>query len=71
MEYEYSVTCTYDSEAMPKWTGRFDNALEAVNCYNKFIDYGFANEYSTINLAEPNGKLHTKIFYRDGRVGGK
>jgi hypothetical protein len=71
MEYEYSVTCTYDSQDTPKWVGRFDNALEAVNSFNKFIDHGFANEYSTVNLSEPSGKMHTKVFYANGTVGGK
>jgi hypothetical protein len=30
-----------------------------------------AQEYATINFSEPNGKMHTKIFYRNGNVGGK
>ena len=71
MEYLYSVTCTYDGDRSPHWTGRYDNALDAVNTYNKFVDYGFANEYSTVNLSEPSGKMHTKIFYTNGNVGGK
>ena len=36
MNYEYAVTSTNDSELTPKWVGRFDNALEAVNCFNTF-----------------------------------
>jgi hypothetical protein len=71
MEYLYSVTCTYDNERTPKWIGRFDNALDAVDTYNKFVDWGLANEYSTVNLSEPSGKMHTKVFYRNGNVGGK
>jgi hypothetical protein len=71
MEYEYSVTCTYDGDKSPHWIGRYDNALEAVNNFNKFIDYGLASEYSTVNLSEPSGKMHTKIFYTNGTVGGK
>ncbi len=71
MEYEYSVTSTNDGEATPSYVGRFDNALEAVNIYNTFKDYGFAQEYRTVNLSEPNGKMHTKILYRNGNVGGK
>ena len=67
MEYTYSVTCTYDSETEPTYVGRFDNALEAVTTFNNFIDWGFADEYSTVNLSEPNGKMHTRIFYREGR----
>jgi hypothetical protein len=71
MEYLYSVTCTYDGDRSPHWTGRYDNALDAVNTYNKFVDYGLASEYSTVNLSEPSGKMHTKIFYTNGNVGGK
>lgn len=71
MEYLYSVTSTNDNDTTAKWIGRYDNALDAVNVYNSMVDYGFANEYRTINLSEPSGKMHTKIFYRDGKVGGK
>jgi hypothetical protein len=71
MEYEYAVTSVYDSNPNYSWTGRYDNALEAVNVYNSMVDYGFAVEYRTVNLSEPNGKMHTKIFYRNGNVGGK
>jgi hypothetical protein len=71
MEYEYSVTSTNDNDFNAKWIGRYDNALEAVNVYNAMVDYGFAQEYRTVNLSEPNGKMHTKIFYRNGNVGGK
>jgi hypothetical protein len=67
-EYLYSVTCTYDSEASPKWVGRYSDALSAVEVYQKFIDHGLANEYSVINLSEPNGKMHTKTFYKTGMV---
>jgi antitoxin component YwqK of YwqJK toxin-antitoxin module len=71
MEYLYSVTCTYDGDRSPHWTGRYDNALDAVDTYNKFVDYGLASEYSTVNLSEPNGKMHTKVFYTNGNIGGK
>jgi hypothetical protein len=71
MEYLYSVTATYDGEPTPKWVGRYSDALSAVEVYQKFVDHGFANEYSTVNLSEPSGKMHTKVFYRNGNVGGK
>jgi hypothetical protein len=71
MEYLYSVTCTYDGDKSPHWIGRYDNALDAVSEFNKFVDYGLASEYSTVNLSEPNGKMHTKVFYANGTVGGK
>ena len=71
MEYLYSVTCTYDGDKSPHWIGRYDNALNAVSEFNKFVDYGLASEYSTVNLSEPSGKMHTKVFYANGTVGGK
>jgi hypothetical protein len=71
MEYLYSVTCTNDNDTSPVWVGRYDNALDAVDIFNKFIDYGDANQYRTINLSEPSGKMHTKVFYSNGKVGGK
>ena len=66
MDYEYAVTVAYDSNPV-HWTGRYDNALEAVTEFNKIVDWGFADEYSTVNLSEPNGKMHTRTFYREGR----
>lgn len=70
-EYLYSVTMTNDSNTSPDWVGRYSDALSAVEVYQKFIDHGFALEYRTVNLSEPNGKMHTKILYRSGIVGGK
>ena len=67
-EYLYSVTVTYDSNPSPAWVGRYSDALSAVEVYQKFVDVGFANEYSTINLSEPSGKMHTKIIDRMGKV---
>lgn len=68
MEYLYTVTCTYDSAPQPKWVGRYSDALSAVEVYNQFIDHGFANEYSVVNLSEPSGKMHTKTLYKTGMV---
>jgi hypothetical protein len=70
-EYLYSVTTTNDSNAKPDWVGRYSDALSAVEVYQKFADHGFADEYRTVNLSEPSGKMHTKILYRNGNVGGK
>jgi hypothetical protein len=70
-EYLYSVTSTNDSENKPNWIGRFSDALSAVKSFESFTDHGFANEYRTVNLSEPNGKMHTKVLYRSGIVGGK
>jgi hypothetical protein len=66
MEYLYAVTVAYDSKPI-HWTGRYSDALSAVNTFNSFEDWGFADEYATVNLSEPSGKMHTKLFYREGR----
>lgn len=65
MEYLYAVSVLNDNEASPSWIGRYDNALDAVDVYNKFVDCGDATQYRTINLAEPSGKMHTKHLYRN------
>jgi hypothetical protein len=65
-EYLYAVTLSYDG-ATPHWVGRYSDALTAVNAFNEFVDWGFADEFSTVNLSEPSGKMHTKVFYREGR----
>ena len=70
-EYLYSVTTTNDGNAKPEWIGRYSDALSAVEVYQRFVDVGFADEYRTVNLSEPSGKMHTKVFYRNGNVGGK
>ena len=67
MEYLYSITATYDNEPAPYWVGRYDNAVSAVTEWNKIVDWGFADEFATYNFSEPNGKMHTKIFYRKDR----
>ena len=66
----YKITCAYDGKP-PHRSMQLDNALDAVNSYRSFTDWGFADEYSTVNLLEPSGKMHTKIFYRGGKIGGK
>jgi hypothetical protein len=69
-EYLYAVTVAHDGK-VPHWTGRYSDALSAVDEFNKHVDWGFADEFATYNLSEPSGKMHTKIFYRNGKVGGK
>lgn len=71
MEYLYAVTTTNDNENKPSWIGRYSDALTAVRSFESFVDHGFADEYRIVNLSEPSGKMHTKILYRNGNVGGK
>ena len=69
MEYNYSLTTSYDGELVH--TLRVSDMLEAVNAWDKCIDHGNAKEYATYNLSDPMGKMYTKNFYRNGEVNGK
>jgi hypothetical protein len=62
-QYEFKVTCSYDGE-LSHWERTYTSALEAVESFNTFVDHGMASEYSTVNLYEPTGKCHTRIFRR-------
>ena len=63
----YKITVRYDEETSPKYTAQFSDALQAFEEFARFNDWGFANEYSTVNLLLPTGKMYTRIFYREGR----
>jgi hypothetical protein len=69
MDYYYVITTHYDGNY--KSSHRYTNAVDAVEEWQKCVDWGFADEYATYNLLEPNGKMHTKNFYRNGKVTGK
>jgi len=66
MEYNYSLTTSYDGELIH--TLRVSDMLEVVDAWNKCVDYGTAKEYATYNLSDPIGKMYTKTFYRNGEV---
>ena len=66
MEYNYSLTTSYDGEL--RHTLRTADMLEAVDAWNRCVDYGTAIEYATYNLSDPMGKMYTKTFYRNGDV---
>lgn len=68
-EYNYSLTTSYDGELVH--TLRVSDMLEAVDAWNKCVDFGDAKEYATYNLSDPTGKMYTKNFYRNGVVDGK
>ena len=63
----YQISVSYDSKPI-HFNKNYVDALEAFTEFNKFVDWGWANEYSTVNLMTNTGKMYTKIFYRDGRV---
>jgi hypothetical protein len=69
MEYNYSLTISYDGKLFGAY--RYTDMLEAVDAWNKCVDFGEAQEYATYNLSDPMGKMYTKNFYRNGEVNGK
>ena len=66
MEYTYSLTTSYDGELVN--TLRVSDMLEAVDAWNKCVDFGDAKEYATYNLSDLTGKMYTKTFYCNGEV---
>ena len=62
----YKITVANDNEPI-SWTQTYSDELQAHKEFAKFIDWGFADEYSTVNLYTPSLKCYTKIFYREGR----
>ena len=62
----YKITIAYDSNT-PHWTKPYNDEMEAWKDFFSFTDWGFANEYSTVNLYTPTGKCYTKVFYRENR----
>ena len=62
---ELYVIKVYEDGAQGK-AGYFEynNALDAVNAFNKFVDLGDAKETRAIYLIEPNEKIHTRMFMR-------
>lgn len=62
----HKITLAYDENA-PHWEKEYEDEFEAWKDFFAFVDWGFANEYSTVNLYTPALKCYTKIFYRTDR----
>jgi len=60
MNYKFSIAVAEDNNQTQYY--QYNNALDAVNAYNSFNDYGMAKEVRTIVLREPNGQIHQKMF---------
>ena len=63
----YRLTVTYDGNTTPHWDAQIPDALHAFREFELMKDWGFADEYSTINLICPDGKMYTRICYRKDR----
>jgi len=63
----YRLTVRYDEQTDYAWDSQIVDEKNAWKQFFDFTDWGFANEFSTVNLYTPSGKCYTKIFYREGR----
>ena len=60
MNYEFMLQIIEDGAVA--FSQRYDNAIDAVNDYNKCIDYGNSRLWREVVLLEPNVKAHAKVF---------
>ena len=63
----YKITVAYDENPVPISIAQYSDELQAHKEFAKYVDWGFANEYSTVNLYTPSGKCYTIVFHREGR----
>jgi len=61
---DYMLTIARDGEHPDRSIYFFQTALEAVTAYNRYVDWGFAKEFLTVILHEPNGTIHKKVLRR-------
>ena len=59
---DYMLTIARDGEHPVRSIYFFQTALEAVTAYNRYVDWGFAKEFLTVILHEPNGTIHKKVY---------
>jgi hypothetical protein len=62
----YRITLAYD-ESSPHWSCDYEDEMQAWKTFFDFVDWGFADKYSTVNIYTPSLKCYTKIFYREDR----
>lgn len=59
-DYVFMVQVVEDGSCV--FSRRYATAVEAVNVYNSFKDYGMCRYQREIVLVEPNGEVHSKVF---------
>lgn len=60
----YMITVARDGEDPVRSVIFYDNAIDAVKVYESYEDWGFAKDFLTVTLYEPNSKIHQKILKR-------
>jgi hypothetical protein len=58
------LTISRDGESPERSIYFFNNAIEAVENYNRYQDWGFAKNFLTVTLYEPNGEIESKVLKR-------
>jgi hypothetical protein len=61
----YMLTIARDGESPVRTIIFYTNAIEAAEAYNKYKDWGFAKQYLTVKLYEPNGVINEKVLKRN------
>ena len=61
----YMLTIARDGEDPARTIIYYANAIEAAEAYNKYTDWGFAKNYLTVRLYEPNGIVNQKVLKRN------
>ena len=57
---EYMIQVVEDGSVT--FSRKYENAIDAVHAYDRFVDFGFAKLQREIVLVEPSGKAHGKTF---------
>lgn len=60
----YMITIARDGESPARSIIFYDNAIDATMVYGSYQDWGFAKDFLTVALYEPNGKVHKKNLKR-------
>lgn len=61
----YMLTIARDGEQPVRTIIFYTNAIEAAEAYNKYTDWGFAKNFLTVRLYEPNGVVNEKVLKRN------
>jgi hypothetical protein len=61
----YMLTIARDGEDPVRTIIYYSNAIEAAEAYNKYTDWGFARNFLTVKLYEPNGVVNQKVLKRN------
>ena len=59
------LTIARDGEDPVRTIIFYTNAIDAAEAYNKYTDWGFARNFLTVRLYEPNGVVNEKILKRN------